>query len=137
MGERQAIVAEAPTAARGGRRDMSERCDGEVFENGVPLLLADTGPVGGSALFEKWVQDLANESGQRVDWHYSGGVAQVLVLGDYVKALAEAMVAEAGLPAGIRIMRWCGPAERGLYRAGVTPAPDDAIAAVFIRSDDR
>ena len=125
---------------------MSDRCDADVFKDGVPLLLADTGEAGGAKLFEAWVQDVASDSDQRVDWHYSGGIAQVLVLGDHAKATEAAKGLEPSLPKQIRIMRWCAPAEGGLYRKGVTEVPEGTIAgvsdpiagrSVFIRSGVR
>jgi hypothetical protein len=104
------------------------RCDTEVFEKGEPLLLADTGEVGDNKLFEVWVQRVARSSGQRVDWHYSGGIAQVLVLGDLEQAGAAARSLESDLPEGQRIMRWFVSGEAGAYRRGVTAAPEGAIA---------
>lgn len=100
-----------------------DRCDDEVFKRGVPLLLADTFRCG-AAGFELWVQRVAQESGQRVDWHYSGGVAHVLVLGDH--ALAKAAAGRL-LPCPARIMQWCEPGE-GIYRHGVDAAPPGAVA---------
>lgn len=109
---------------------MSDRCDSEVFAKGAPLLLADTGAVGGAAMFEKWVQRVAEVSGQRVDWHYSGGVAQVLVLGDHAKATEAARGLGPELPGQVRIMRWCSADSNGIYRAGVSDVPSGAIAVV-------
>lgn len=37
---------------------------------------------------EQWIQAVAKESGQRVDWHYSGGRVNVLYLGDHAKVVA-------------------------------------------------
>lgn len=98
------------------------KCDSEVFERGQPLLLADTSDCRAVG-FEPWAQAVAAESGQRVDWHYSGGIAQVLVLGDYAAARAAAQ----RLPCPARIMRWCEPGSSGLYRAGVTETPPSCI----------
>lgn len=66
----------------------------EVFQNGKPLLFADTYNCSGKEgdrdpeVFEEWVKKLAAASGQRIDWHYSGGTVQVLYLGDVQKILA-------------------------------------------------
>lgn len=105
---------------------MADRCDAKVFQNGKPLMAVDTGPVGGAAIFEQWVQDLAAVSGQRVDWHYSGGVAQVLVLGDFAAALAAAQ--QTPLPDNMTVLRFFSEGASGLWRNGVTPAPGNAIA---------
>jgi hypothetical protein len=104
---------------------MADRCDQDVFENGKPLLLVDTGEVGGAKVFEKWVQGVARDSGQAVDWHYSGGIAQVLVVGDHGKAQKAAR--QSVIPTGMRVMRWCDGDADGIYRAGVTDVPDGAI----------
>jgi hypothetical protein len=100
---------------------MSDKCDPEVFHHGAPLLLADTDECRATG-FELWVQAVAKASGQPVDWHYSGGVAQVLVLGD----MAKARTAARAIDCPARIMRWC-EGEGGLYRQGVTETPPGAI----------
>jgi hypothetical protein len=105
-----------------------DRCDAEVFQKGQPLLMATTGEVGGNKLFESWVQKVAKASGQRVDWHYSGGIAQVLVLGDWQKARDAAVDLESELPEDQQIMRWFDSGDSGLYRNGVTDVPDDTLA---------
>lgn len=115
---------------------MSERCDREVFDNGVSLLAID----GWAKDVEPWVQKIAKHSGQRVDWHYSGGVAHVLVLGDHAKAMAsvDALAKElvwvdtdeerfkGSERRNPRIMRRYEPEDRGLYRAG-DPLPEGVI----------
>lgn len=102
-------------------------CDHEVFQKGQPLLAVTTGPVGGAKKFEVWVQELAKKSGQRVDWHYSGGIAQVLYLGDRIAVMTSAKELE--LPDGCYIMRWFEDEAEGLYRAGVTEEPVNALGA--------
>jgi hypothetical protein len=67
---------------------MSDRCDEEVFRHGVSLLAID----GRANDVEPWVQKVAARSGQKVDWHYTGGVAHVLVLGDHAKAMQASEV---------------------------------------------
>lgn len=99
-----------------------EKCDAEVFKHGQSLVALNAR----SMPAEEWVQEVAKRSGQRVDWHYSGGVAHVLVLGDHAKALEAA---QAMPPCdGVRVLRWFGPQDGGLYRSGVTNAPEGAIA---------
>ncbi len=102
-------------------------CDQDVFKNGKPLLWADTGAVGGANIFEDWILKIRKRSGQQIDWHYSGGVAQVLYLGDLDK-INEA-IQTVPHPNQITVMRWCQSTDQGLYREGVTPTPDNAIAA--------
>lgn len=78
---------------------MSERCDFEVYKHGTALLLLD----GWQRDVEPWVQRVAKESGERVDWHYVGGRAVVLVLGDeraHARAMAAASTLLPELPVG-------------------------------------
>lgn len=63
-------------------------------------------------------------SGQRVDWHYSGGRANVLVLGDHAVALKVACQLEGRLDG--RVLRFSDD-QRSLYRAG-DPVPEGTIA---------
>lgn len=99
-----------------------DKCDAEVFSKGQSLAALDARAKDA----EPWVQEVAKQSGQRVDWHYSGGIAHVLVLGDHAKALEAA---KAMPPTdGVRIMRWYDQEDTGCYRAGVTPLEDDVIA---------
>jgi hypothetical protein len=60
------------------------KCDANVFESGKGICVLDACMVRA----EEWVQAVAKESGQKVDWHYSGGQANVLFIGDYDKVLA-------------------------------------------------
>ena len=61
------------------------QCDSEVFKNGESVFVTDTIP---SNAMEGWVRKVAELSGQRVDWHFFGGRANVLALGDIVKVKA-------------------------------------------------
>lgn len=100
---------------------MNMECDANVFANGKTICAVDgrSGPV------EEWVQRVAKESGQAVDWHYSGGVANVLCVGDHARAIAAVMSVHRSNE--VRIMRMYGPDDRGLYRAG-DHVPDGAVA---------
>jgi hypothetical protein len=104
-----------------------DKCDAEVFQKGVSLAALDARSVHA----EPWVRAVAERSGQRVDWHYSGGIAHVLVLGDHAKVLEVAKAMP--LTADVRVMRWFSPDDAGCYRAGVSdPPPADALAIVNI-----
>lgn len=101
-----------------------DRCDPEVFSKGQSLAGLDAWTKDA----EPWVQEVARRSGQRVDWHYSGGIAHVLVLGDHAKALETA---KAMPPTdGVRVMRWYDREDAGCYRAGVSPAPPDDVVGI-------
>lgn len=105
-----------------------DKCDADVFKNGLSLAALDarSGPA------QQWVDEVARTSGQRVDWHYSGGVAHVLVLGDHAKA----MDAVRAMPPcdGVRVMRVFERHDAGCYRAGVTLMPDNVVAVDVIGS---
>jgi hypothetical protein len=97
-------------------------CDPEIFKSGKSLCVLDAG----SHAAEAWVQKVAAKSGQRVDWHYSGGRANVLMLGDHSKAVAA--VHELAGELDGRILRIADDDnEHGLYRAG-DPLPEGVIA---------
>jgi hypothetical protein len=100
---------------------MSERCDREVFEQGSSVAVLDARKEDA----EQWVQAVALVSGQRVDWHYSGGRVNVLYLGDHSKVLAAVLYLAPclkGTVLGIYDEAGC----HGPYRAG-DPLPDDVI----------
>lgn len=97
----------------------------EIFTSGDPIALID----GRSEDIELWVKSVATKAEARVDWHYSGGVAQVLHLGDTAsRERVEAAINELQGALDGRIMRRCKPGERGLYRNGIDARPDGAIA---------
>lgn len=100
--------------------DDPPACDREVFEKGLGVAALDAR----MHAAEAWVKKVAAASGQRVDWHYSGGVANVLYLGDYAK-VTQAIEQLKGELDG-RIMRIFPPESHGLYRAGDV-LPDGVI----------
>lgn len=53
-------------------------CDYDIFENGETVCIVD----GRSNAVERWVKKVAKKANAKVDWHYSGGRANVLHLGD-------------------------------------------------------
>ncbi len=59
-------------------------CDREIFTRGESICTF----AAAARITEPWVKKVAAESGQRVDWHYSGGRVNVLYLGDYTKVRA-------------------------------------------------
>lgn len=54
-------------------------CDKEVFSKGTSVFVTHTIP---SNAMEEWVRKVAKASGQRVDWHFCGGRANVLAIGN-------------------------------------------------------
>lgn len=66
-------------------------CDPEIFKRGEMVFMTHTIP---SNAMEGWVRQVAERSKQRVDWHFAGGRACVLALGDLDavrKAIEELM----------------------------------------------
>lgn len=109
---------------------MLDQCNQEIFTKGKPLLLADTYECS-AAGFEVWIQNLAKQSGQKIDWHYSGGIAQVLFIGDRDK-IFETMKT---IKCPAIIMRIIESGE-GLYRQGITETPDNVIAGFYAGGDE-
>lgn len=64
-------------------------CAPDIFQNGHNVFMTHTIP---SNAMERWVQKVAKLSGQPVDWHFCGGRAVVLALGDLDK-VQEAITA--------------------------------------------
>jgi hypothetical protein len=95
-------------------------CNHEIFTSGVGLCVIDAR----MHAAEAWVQSVAALSGQRVDWHYSGGRGNVLVLGDHAKALAAVHELASTLDGRLLSISEDG---RALYRDG-DPLPEGVIA---------
>ncbi len=101
-------------------------CDSEIFEKGQPVAALDAR----SNAAENWVRAVASKAHARVDWHYSGGIAQVLHLGDNEsRARVEAAMDELGPTLEGTVIRRYGSGESGLYRKGVTQTPPGAVAS--------
>lgn len=97
-------------------------CNTEIFQKGEGLCIVD----GSSNAVERWVQAVAKKANARVDWHYCGGRANVLHLGDAAsreRALAAVHELEGELKGNIMSVN--GPA---LFRNGVDPVPEGAVA---------
>lgn len=88
-------------------------CDRKIFKKGRGVCVID----GSSNAVERWVQSVAKKANARVDWHYSGGRANVLHLGDE-KSRQRVLTAIKELEGSLkgRILSVDGPS---LYRNGV------------------
>ena len=53
-------------------------CDKKIFKNGQTVAMLD----GSSNAVERWVKAVAGMAEAQVDWHYAGGRAMVLHLGN-------------------------------------------------------
>lgn len=103
-------------------------CNQDVFRHGKPVAALD----GRSNAVERWVQAVAKKANAQVDWHYSGGIAQVLHLGDEASRMrVEAAITELAPTLDGRIMRRYEVGAAGLYREGVTVAPSGMIGATM------
>ncbi len=106
-------------------RNQPEPCNPEIFKSGKGLCALDAS----SWQAEEWVHKVAKLSGQQVDWHYSGGIANVLYIGDYEKAMAAVIVLEPDLDG--RILRKFAKEVHGLYRKGdVLPEGTLAVSTI-------
>jgi len=119
---------------------MGDKCDQEVFDQGDSVAVLDAC----MHVAEEWVQKVAKASGQKVDWHYSGGVANVLYLGDHARVLAaverlrpelererpktaeHSCQCEGDTHSAGEVLRVYGSGAHGPYRAG-DPLPDGSI----------
>lgn len=123
-------------------------CDEEIFKSGEGICSFHAR----TFIAEPWVARVREESGQRVDWHMSGGMCNVLFIGDYgrVRAAVEKLLPELvaackanGYESGPELFRIYEPNSHGLYRKGdvinediiaVVTAPGvDAVAVVAER----
>ena len=99
------------------------RCNQKVFKDGstVALLDARADPA------EAWVTEVAKRSNQPVDWHYSGGIVNVLFLGDRQKVINA--IRSMPEQSGVRVMSVYSDKVNGPYREGVTEMPEGAVAS--------
>jgi hypothetical protein len=107
---------------------VAERCDQEIFQNGKSVAALDAR----STDAEAWVQEVARRADAKVDWHYSGGIANVLHLGD-AESRQRVMQAIEDTRANLNgtILRLYQEEDNGLYRAGVSELPKDATGAYY------
>jgi len=133
---------------RGYSASVIPACSNVIFQRGRPLVAVSTGDVGGAAIFEDWTLRISNEMRRDtscnaacfdrvIDWHYSGGLAQVLVHPganfDAVRAYVQSAIHHDGLPKDpsgkrMNVLAWLSG--DGLYRAGVTEVPEGTIAVL-------
>ena len=100
-----------------------KNCAPDIFTNGESVAALDAR----STPAERWVQAVAALAGAQLNWHYSGGVAHVLHLGDSAsRARVEQAINHIGNTSRVRVMRRYEPEEAGLYRKGVTVPPKNA-----------
>jgi hypothetical protein len=100
-------------------------CDPNIFQYGSPIALID----GSSSAVETWVKEVRKAAQAQIDWHYSGGIAQVIHLGDKEsRQRVGAAINSLASKLNGTIMRICSPEEEGLYRKGVTDPGDSNMS---------
>lgn len=107
------------------KKSIPPPCNDDIFKNGKGVCVVS----GACNDVEEWVQMIAKEANAQVDWHYSGGRANVLHLGDDEsrQRVLAAIEKFAGELKG-QILSVGGPA---LYRKGVENNPT-AERCVFV-----
>ena len=107
-------------------------CDADIFKNGHPVVLID----GRSDAVEDWVRAVANAANAQLDWHFSGGIAQVLHLGDdESRTRVEDAIDQLTDTLKGKIMRRVPKGAPGLYRRGVTDVPEGALGGFYEGGD--
>lgn len=64
---------------------MTTACDRKVYQKGAVVLVTDTIP---ASQVEPWVRKIAQDSEQRVDWHFFAGRIVIKALGDLTRVRA-------------------------------------------------
>jgi len=107
-------------------------CDPKIFKEGKTIAALDAK----SEAAEKWVQAVAKRANAKVDWHYSGGIANVLYLGNNeVRARVEKSINDLEKSLDGQILRIFEEEDSGLYRKGVTEVPKGASAGFYLPGD--
>lgn len=100
-------------------------CDHEIFTRGEPIAFL----CGSSNALERWVCAVAKRANARVDWHISGGIGQMLHLGDETsRSRVEQAIDELAETLDGEILQRLPSGSEGLYRAGVTETHPKAVA---------
>jgi hypothetical protein len=100
-------------------------CNHEVFTKGEPIALLS----GATKDLEPFIKAIARAANAQVDWHFSGGIAQVLHLGDAQSRERVEKAIDELLPfAGSKILVFSRHPGGGIYRAGVIDVPENALA---------
>ncbi len=98
-------------------------CDPEIYKSGEVVFVTNTIP---SNAMEQWVRAVAKESGQPVDWHFVGGRAVVLALGNTlrVKVAIRTLLPEHDALFRIACKKFdvaCEPPRPGWFEPWMTP----------------
>jgi len=103
-------------------------CNAKIFKEGEPIVALDAR----ANAAEEWVQSVAHKAEAPMDWHYSGGIANVLYLGnEKVRERVDRAIDELADSLDGQILNRFGSGDPGLYRKGVTEVPKNTIAAFY------
>ena len=97
------------------------QCDSIIFQNGSSIAVFDAG----SKEMEEFVSKIRGISKQQVDWHYSGGRANLLFIGKR-KKVEEAIKSLLPEFKGT-LLNWTPQESKGPYRSSMK-APEGAVA---------
>jgi hypothetical protein len=112
-----------------------DKCDPVVFKDGESIAVLEEGRLQPKAVTD-WLKEVAKSANATLDWHYSGGWAHVLHLGDTKsRQRAEEALRSFSGKDGIMLVRIITSGSAGLYRAGVTSVPEDTIAVAYDGGD--
>lgn len=103
-----------------------EPCNSKIFKRGVSVAQIAQADGMRSWHIEEFVKLIASETKTATDWHYSGGIAQVLTLGD-PKVVAAAITAKWPAFAAPYPNARCATGLPARYRADVDELPDGVI----------
>ncbi len=103
-------------------------CDSEVFHWGETIAIGHAA----SNEMERWVRAVAEKADARLDWHFTGGTANILFLGDpEARARTTEVLTEMASDLNGKLARIIPAGGPQLYRAGVSAVPEGtrAVAA--------
>lgn len=107
---------------------------GDIFRNGHAVATLDAC----RHRAEVFVQAVARASKQRVDWHYSGGIANVLYLGNHTKVMRALVRSRYRLTSAMpRQIGECGSCSGATHRPGAILKTYDAGSHGLYRAGDQ
>ncbi len=112
-----------------------DQCDPVVFRDGESIAVLEEGRLQPQAVTD-WLKEVSKLANATLDWHYSGGWAHVLHLGDSEsRERAEKALRSFSGKHGIVLVRIIPSGSPGLFRAGVTSVPEGTTAVAYDGGD--
>jgi hypothetical protein len=114
-------IVELENTFKGKIEFSLHECDPEIYKNGITVARLD----GRSEKVQRYVRTLARKANARLDWHLSGGIAQVLYLGNEEgRKRVEQVIKELGDSGDVDVIQIMQPEEKPLFRDGVDEWPE-------------